>query len=389
MKAMVAGLGMQGKAVTHDLSKSELIDQVIALDVDLSSARVFLENDDYTNVAAIEADAMDQAVLLDLITQHQIDLLICMMPAWLCGPIAGTCIEAGIPYICTTYASVLEGLDGLARQKNVLLLPEMGFDPGIDLMLAAKAVAQLDEVHGLNSYGSGVPEPNACDNPINYKISWTFEGVLAAYARPARLLKQGKEVKIPAADIFNDEWVEIMDIPDVGLMESYPNGDAVKFIPAMDLGPELKEMGRFTTRWPGHCMFWRTMSHLGFLRETPIDMGDGASVSPRSFLSRLLTPQLQYRDDERDLAFLRVHTWGLKDKQPKSIIYDLIDYRDLKTGFYAMNRTVGYTASIAAQMVLSGQIRGTGILSPMKDVDVDLVLKELGKRGVRIIQRDS
>jgi saccharopine dehydrogenase-like NADP-dependent oxidoreductase len=172
-------------------------------------------------------------------------------------------------------------------------------------------------------------------------------------------------------------------------MESYPNGDAVKFIPAMDLGPELKEMGRFTTRWPGHCMFWRTMSHLGFLRETPIDMGDGASVSPRSFLSRLLTPQLQYRDDERDLAFLRVHTWGLKDKQPKSIIYDLIDYRDLKTGFYAMNRTVGYTASIAAQMVLSGQIRGTGILSPMKDVDVDLVLKELGKRGVRIIQRDS
>ena len=389
MKVMVAGLGMQGKAVVHDLSKSELIDQVVALDVDLSSARVFLENGGYTNVTAHEVDAMDQTVLLELIAHHQIDLLICMMPAWLCGPIAVTCIEAGIPYICTTYATVLEGLDESARQKGVLLLPEMGFDPGIDLMLAAKAIAQLDEVHGLNSYGSGVPEPVACDNPINYKISWTFDGVLAAYARPVRLLKQGQEVEIPASDIFDDEWVEIIDIPDVGLMESYPNGDAVKFIAAMDLGPELQEMGRFTTRWPGHCNFWRAMSHLGFLSEKPIDMGAGLLVSPRNFLSKLLTPQLQYRDNERDLAFLRVHAWGLKDKQPKSIIYDLIDYRDLKTGFYAMNRTVGYTASIAAQMVLRGQIRGTGILSPMKDVDVDLVLEELGKRGIRIVRRGS
>ena len=159
MNAMVAGLGMQGKAVVHDLSKSDLIDRVIAVDVDLSAARAFLNKAEYANVTAIEADAMDQGVLLDLIARHKVDILVCMMPSWLCGPIAGICIEAGIPYVCTTYASVLGGLDEQAAQKRVLLMPEMGFDPGIDLLLAAKAVHQLDVVHGLNSYGSGVPEP--------------------------------------------------------------------------------------------------------------------------------------------------------------------------------------------------------------------------------------
>ena len=53
-----------------------------------------------------------------------------------------------------------------------------------------------------------------------------------------------------------------------------------------------------------------------------------------------------------------------------------------------MNRTVGYTASIAAQMVLKGEISGAGVLSPMKDVPIDSVLDELAERGVRIIRRN-
>ena len=386
MKAIVLGIGIQGKAVVHDLSQSDLIDEIIAVDIDLSGAAEFLSRSRYNKVRRIEADALDPVVLADIIASSAADVLVCMMPSHLSGQIAEGCIEAGVPYVCTTYARILDGLDEPARRKGVLLMPEMGFDPGIDLVLGAKAVAQLDEVHGLDSYGSGVPELDVCDNPINYKISWTFDGVLTAYTRPARIIKDGREVEIPGSEIFTDPWVELMEIPGVGTMESYPNGDAVHFIDRFGLGPELKAMGRYTTRWPGHCAFWRTMSQLGFLADEALDLGDGISVSPKTFVSRLLTPQLQYGRDERDLAFLRVHAWGLKDGREKSITYDLVDYRDLETGLFAMNRTVGYTASIAAQMILRGDITGSGVRSPVNDVDADILLKELSQRGVEVTE---
>jgi saccharopine dehydrogenase-like NADP-dependent oxidoreductase len=36
MKALVLGIGLQGKAVVHDLDKSRLITEIIAADTDLA-----------------------------------------------------------------------------------------------------------------------------------------------------------------------------------------------------------------------------------------------------------------------------------------------------------------------------------------------------------------
>ena len=43
MKALVLGLGLQGKAVIHDLSQSGLVDEIIGADMDISSAEAFLK----------------------------------------------------------------------------------------------------------------------------------------------------------------------------------------------------------------------------------------------------------------------------------------------------------------------------------------------------------
>ncbi|MGZ8999451.1 MAG: saccharopine dehydrogenase C-terminal domain-containing protein [Allosphingosinicella sp.] len=81
---------------------------------------------------------------------------------------------------------------------------------------------------------------------------------------------------------------------------------------------------------------------------------------------------------------LKVEAWGRKDGQPLRITYDLLDYRDLETGLFAMNRTVGYTASIGAHFVASGRVHKTGVLSPTRDVPGQAVLDELARRNVRI-----
>jgi saccharopine dehydrogenase-like NADP-dependent oxidoreductase len=125
------------------------------------------------------------------------------------------------------------------------------------------------------------------------------------------------------------------------------------------------------------------MVALGFLDDTPVKIGN-AEISSRSFLTRCLTPRLQYRKDERDLALLRVEAWGLKDGRKVKVTYDLIDYRDLESGLFAMNRTVGFTSSIGAQMILSDRITQTGVLSPARHVPPDAFIHELEARGMHI-----
>jgi saccharopine dehydrogenase-like NADP-dependent oxidoreductase len=166
-------------------------------------------------------------------------------------------------------------------------------------------------------------------------------------------------------------------------MEAYPNGDAISFIKGFGLNQGLMHMGRFAMRWPGHCDFWRIMSTMGFLDEHPV-LIDGVEVSPFRFVSGHLSPYLQYRQNERDVVILRVHSWGLKDGHRTSVICDLVDYRDLKTGFFAMNRTVGFTASIAAQMLLNGTITETGLLSPTRHVPPQVLIHELEQRNITI-----
>ena len=306
--------------------------------------------------------------------------------------LAQIALEFGIPFVSSSYAGEIAGLDGEARRRGVVILPEMGMDPGIDLILARAAIDELDTVYGLYSYGTGLPEPDcAGDNPLGYKITWTFEGVLKSYCRPARFLKDGEEVRLPGEDIFMEEHGHMVEMTGLGPLEAYPNGDAIHFIEAFDLGPGIRDMGRFALRYPGHRRFWLTMSRLGFLDDTPVTI-DGASVSPRRFLVHHLTPRLQFGDRERDVAALRVKAWGVKDGRDVSVTHDLADYRDPDTGLFAMNRMVGFTTSIGVQMILSGVITTPGVLSPARHVPPGLFLEQLearGMRGERRVEREG
>jgi lysine 6-dehydrogenase len=387
VKVLVMGMGLQGKAVVHDLEQSALVGAVVAVDSQAEAARDYVRRKGFRKVQVVGLDAAQPEAVDRLVRETNPRVLICMLSPDFQPALARAAIRAGVHYVSSSYTGALTDLDGPAREKGVTLLPEMGMDPGIDLILGRLAVGELDAVHGLRSYGAGLPEP-ACagDNPIGYKITWTFEGVLKAYMRPARLLRDGKEVAIPGGRIFRPENGHTFEVPGVGVMDAYPNGDALHYVEVFGLGPELREMGRYAMRWPGHNPFWNAMAELGFLDEAPLRIG-GVEVSPRRFVVEHLTPRLQFADTERDLVIIRVEAWGLKDGQPRRAIYELVDYRDLSTGLFAMNRTVGFTASIAAQLILSGQIAATGLLNPGRDLPAAAVAEELRKRGMRINRR--
>jgi saccharopine dehydrogenase-like NADP-dependent oxidoreductase len=125
------------------------------------------------------------------------------------------------------------------------------------------------------------------------------------------------------------------------------------------------------------------MSKLGLLDDTaPAEGGP----SPREFLRRHLEPRLQYADDERDMVLLRVEVAGSKDGVRLARRWDLVDYRDHATGLLAMNRTVGYPASIVAEMILDGQITRRGVGSPVRDVPPEPFFRALAERGITITE---
>ncbi len=389
MKAIVLGMGLQGKAVIHDLESSSLITGIFAADIfaaenSLAEADDYLKKRGYSKTKAIKLDVLKEKDLSGKFSEKGVNVVICMLPIELALTAARAALDADIPFVSSNYTYALSVLDDPAKKKNGIILPEMGLDPGIDLVLGRLAIDELDVVHGFYSYGGGIPAPEcADDSPIKYKISWIFDRVLDVYVREARLVKNGRLHIVPGHEIFREENVHEIEFPGLGAVEAYPNGDSERYVKIFGLGKELVEMGRFALRWPGHSKFWRTMVDLGLLDENPIKVNK-ADISPRAFISNCLTPRLQYKSDQQDIALLRVEVWGLKEDRKVKVTYDLIDYRDLETGLFAMNRTVGFTASIGAQMILTGQIARAGVLSPVRHVPPHEFIKELKARGMRI-----
>ncbi|RMG89516.1 MAG: hypothetical protein D6706_21250 [Chloroflexi bacterium] len=381
MKVLVLGTGLQGQAVLYDLMQNPDIQHIVAADKNIRDLEWFvnwLGNKRVTMVAIDATNLRDLAGLME-----GVDVAIVLLPPELSPITAETAVSVGCHWLDASYARAEYQILGLqAAQKGIALLPEFGLDPGLDLVMAGLITRELDEVHELYSYGAGIPEWSAADNALKYKVSWTLEGVLHSYNRPARLIQNGQIVNIPPGQIFAPENIHQVEIDGVGTLEAFPNGDAARYVAQLGLHG-VKKAGRFTMRWPGHAAFWHVMVNMGFLRDMPVHVG-GTAVSPRQFLQCLLKDQLQYRPNQRDLAIVRVEGRGHKNGRMTHIIYELIDRRDLDTGLMAMQRTVGFTLSIGAQMIMRGDIKKRGLLSPLTDIPADILFTELQKRGIQI-----
>lgn len=382
---LVVGAGIQGRAAIQDLERSPEVDRVIAADLDRHAVEQYLGAIGATKTEAAEVDVRDAAQLRRLMSSEA-GVAIALVPVRFETAVAAAAIEAGMNLVTTNFATSVESLDGEARARGVTIVPEAGFDPGIDLVIVARAVSEFDRVETLNSYGSGIPAPECRDaNVLNYKISWSWEGVLAAYWRPARVIANGTELVAAREEIFRPAWRHDVTVEGVGPLEAFVNGDAVVVAERAGIRGTVQTAGRYTLRWPGHCDFWEKVAALGLLDDTP---GADGGRSPREFLRRHLEPQLQYGPTERDMIILRVDVVGTRNLRRRARRYELIDYRDLRTGTLAMSRAVGYPASVVAQMVLSGGLHRPGVASPIRDIPAGPFFEALARRGIRIVERE-
>ncbi|UCE62113.1 MAG: saccharopine dehydrogenase NADP-binding domain-containing protein [Phycisphaerales bacterium] len=380
MNILLLGGGLQGRAVLHDLAKTASVEAITCADCQIDRVQSYLQQLRCRKAKVVHLDATDESSLRRLMGGG-FDAVIDMLPRDFGRPVAEAAIQAGVHLVNSHYDHELRSLRDQAVAADIAILPEMGMDPGIDLVLAAEAVRRFDKVHRLDSYGGGIPEPGADDNPLRYKISWTFDGVLSSYVRPARLMRNGVVIEIPGNRIFEDEVVHTIEVEPFGTVEAFPNGDALSYAARFGIEAAVQTTGRYALRWPGHARIWQVFSRLGFLEDTPNPALE--QISPRRFLCRHLEPRLQYGNEERDVVIIRIVAEGEGYSSPR-LTLEVIDYRDTQSGLMAMNRTVGYPASIAAQMIVSGTINGRGLLSPTKHVPYGLFVAELRERGIQV-----
>ena len=199
----------------------------------------------------------------------QADLVISMLPAFMHVDVAKAAIEAGVNVITPSYVSPeMKALDGAARDAGVLVLNELGLDPGIDHMSAMQVIDEIrsegGRMLGFQSYCGGLVAPDSDDNPWHYKLSWNPRNVvLAGQGGTATFLDQGRVRVVPPHRTFQTlTSIEVDGRP----YDGYPNRDSLGYRELYGLS-EVETLVRGTLRSAGFCQSWDVLVQLGMVRD--------------------------------------------------------------------------------------------------------------------------
>ncbi|GAJ12959.1 unnamed protein product [marine sediment metagenome] len=151
---------------------------------------------------------------------------------------------------------------------------------------------------------------------------------------------------------------------------------------------QLKECAEKTIRWPGHWEGAGVLKECGMLDPKPVEF-KGMKVSPREFLSHIMTPKLQPLENETDVCVMWNTVTGIKDGQKMRIDYYMWEEADIKNGISAMGRVTAFPEAIAAVMLGKGEITRKGIIAPEDAIEgktYQSFLEELKRRKINILE---
>ena len=392
------------------------------------------------NAAFAELDVNDEKALDVFVGKN--DLVISIIPAPFHPKVARVCIDKGKNMVTASYISPeMRALNDEARNANLTIMNEIGLDPGIDHLSAKKII---DEVHAdggkvrsFVSWCGGLPSPEASDNPLGYKFSWSPRGVLTAGKNSAQYLRDGEVVNVKGKDLFAS--AETVDIYPGYNLEGLPNRNSLPY--KDDYGiPEAETMFRGTLRFGGFSNIMLGLNSLGLLDDSPNDMlksdsltwcqlmrssmglGDqfsnwktavgsklvsegkverasavvdacewlglfsdelvGKAPSVMDAFCNLLQRKLGYGPSERDMVILH-HIFEIENGngQWERKTSTLVSYGE-PSSYTAMAKTVGFPAAIASRLILEGKVTEKGVIAPLNKEVYEPTLRLLEAEGI-------
>ena len=287
-KILIFGAGRSSSSLIKYLLDSANKENwfITVLDSDLKSAQEKVGK--HPNAECFAIDASNQEIRLKYIKDA--DIVISMLPAFLHIKILKDAIDCGVHVITPSYVTdEIKSLDQAAKSKDVVILNEMGLDPGIDHMSAKKIIDEITDkggkLTGFESYTGGLVAPESDNNPWNYKFTWNPRNVvLAGQGGAAKFIQEGKYKYIPYNKLFRR--TEIIDIDSYGKFEGYPNRDSLRYRSVYGL-ENIPTMFRGTLRKVGFCRAWNVFVQLGLTDDSYIIEGS-EKMTNRDFINSFL-----------------------------------------------------------------------------------------------------
>jgi len=294
---------------------------------------------------------------------------------------------------------------------------------------------QGGKVVGFNSYCGGLPAPEANDNPLGYKFSWSPQGVLMAGLNDAHYLRDKQQIDVAGDGLFKNFWP--VSLPDGTVFEAYPNRDSLAYIKTYGLDG-IRTMLRGTLRNKNWCNEMEIIKQLGFLGQadrqlgrifslrqlTAVLAGLGESdlehaiqtrfgltedapemqalrwlglfdAEPRTWadsipincLTTIMSGKMSYAPGERDMVVLHHEFEAELPTGNRKYLSTLVDY-GIPGGSSAMARTVTLPVGIAVKLIVSGKVKLTGVKIPVEPKIYEPVLDELEKFGVSFQEQE-
>lgn len=437
-RILVVGAGLSATSlIDYLLNKSEENDwNVVVGDFDLSLAEQKINS--HPRGTALHFDVFDIEQRNDAI--READIVISMLPARMHVLLAEDCVIQGVDMITASYVSdEIKALHEKAKEKGVLLLNEIGLDPGIDHLSAKKII---DEIHSkggeitlFKSFCGGLVAPEYDDNPWNYKFTWNPRNVVLAGQGTAQFIRNNLYKYIPHHKLF--KRVEEVEVLNEGIFEAYANRDSLSYRDVYNLS-EIPTMLRGTLRRPGFSRAWDVFVQLGMTDDT-FELSNVSEMTHREFvnsflvydtvktvenkiqeyftiddevmqkltwlglfentkiglekgtpaqvLQHILEQKLSLKADEKDMIVMQhlfEYTLNGEDHKLKSSLV-LKGKDQLNT---AMSMTVGLPVAIAAELILTDKIKMSGVKIPI-DKEIYLpVLEKLKEFGIDFVEEE-
>lgn len=389
---------------------------------------------DVTNEAALDAEVAKN------------DLVISLIPYTFHATVIKSAIKNKKNVVTTSYVSdaMLE-LDEEAKKAGITVMNEIGLDPGIDHLYAIKTIEEVHKAGGkilsFLSYCGGLPAPEASDNPLGSKFSWSSRRVLLPLRNAAKYYKDGKVVDIAGKDLMGTAKPYFI-YPGYAFV-AYPNRDSTPYKERYNI-PEAQTIIRGTLCYQGFPEFVRVLDDMGFLSDEaqpflkePIAWKEATQKilatsssteedlkfaiaskayfkdteekerilaglrwvgifsdekitplgNPLDTLCATLEQKMQFEKDERDFVMLQ-HKFEIenKDGSKETRTSTLVEYGDPK-GYSAMAKLVGVPYGVTVKQVLDGTISEKGILAPMSSKTNDPLIEELRKYGIFLVEK--
>ncbi|HAE29472.1 MAG TPA: saccharopine dehydrogenase, partial [Flavobacteriales bacterium] len=371
------------------------------------------------------------------------DIVISMVPARFHVEVVKDCIRFGKNVLTPSYVSnEMKELDGAAKEAGIIIMNEIGLDPGIDHMSAKKILDEIEaeggEIFQFESFTGGLLAPESENNPWKYKFTWNPRNVVLAGQGGAAKFIHNKQYKyIPYTKLFRR--TEFIDIDGYGRFEGYANRDSLKYRSIYGL-ENIDTIYRGTLRRVGFCRAWDVFVQLGCTDDSYVIEGS-EHMTKREYINSFLrynrhdSVELKLRHylkiDEDDTLWEKLEWLGLFDSEPvnlgkdgtpaqmlQKILKDKWSLSDEdkdmivmwhKFGYYlngkkfgiessmvhigkdqvytAMSDTVGYPVAICAEMILNGTIQSKGVQLPTHAEIYNPVLDKLSEYGIKFNEK--